>query len=256
GRFTQKQLIDGMLSEFIDWEEGKDQLREMGWGEEDLATLLNLELDSVSTAEMRKIIQYDLLTPKDVALWFRRRGHPPIESDWLAKFLEDEESQRIRLRIAKLALDAWDGAAETWSTVEAYLGAAHYTTQEQHLLFVEAQIRLIPKPEKAPTERSLTASQVGARYKSGILTRPEAETYLTALPYQADQIADFLDYYIPDVPKEEGPREVGAGVVGGLFKRGEITEAEFRIDLVMLDYEGWAVERLVTYYKPVEPKPP
>lgn len=254
--FSSKQLIDAMHAHFIEWDAGLDKLREMGYGEEELVTLLALEADTASSAEMKDFVKYGLITPENATMWFRWRGHPETEAAWLAQFMFDEESQSIRRQLAQEALNNYKDEIFTWTDAKHYLVAAHYTDQEQLLLKILADMRRIPKPPKAPTETSLTAAQIGARYKEKLIDRIEAESLLAALPYQTDQIALFLDYYRPEEAKVEEPREIGAGVVGGLYKRGEISEGELRTDLVKLDYEGWGIERLVQYYKPVPPKPP
>lgn len=253
---TRKALIDAMLANFIPWGEGVEKLREMGYDEDTIAIILNMESDSASAAEMRKFVQYGLLRAEDVALWFRRRGHPETESAWLAQFMFDDESQSIRERIASEALGNYRDEIYTWAQTEPYLTAAHYTAQERSLMKTLAEMQRMPKPPKEPTARSLTAAQIGARYRDKHIDRTDAEALLRALPYQADQISLFLAGYEPPEPKVEEPREIGRAVVGVLFRRGEITEGELRADLAKLDYEGWGLERLVQLYTPVEPPPP
>ncbi|GAH50017.1 unnamed protein product, partial [marine sediment metagenome] len=226
------------------------------YDEELIVNILKMERDTLSTAEMRKFLLYDLETTNDVAEWFRWRGHSPAEAASLAFCLRDEESQRIRERIANEALSNYRDATFTWTQTRFYLEEAHYTSDEIDLLFTLTSMQRIPKPPKEPTARSLTAAQIGARYRDKHIDRTDAEALLRALPYQADQIALFLAGYEPEVPKVEEPKEIGRAVVGILYKRGEIDEEELRADLAKLDYEGWGLEKLVKYYEPVEPPPP
>ncbi|GAI71366.1 unnamed protein product, partial [marine sediment metagenome] len=187
---------------------------------------------------------------------YRRRGHPPGEAASLAWCLADEESQSIRQQIAKEALSNYQDETFTWAQTEPYLTAAHYKPGERSLMRTLADMRRIPKPPKEPTARSLTAAQIGARYKADILKREPAKILLAALPYQADQIDLFLEYYRPEEPEPEEPTGISRGVVGALFKRGEIEIGPFREDLEKLGYEGWELERVVQFYTPVPPKPP
>ncbi|GAJ17763.1 unnamed protein product, partial [marine sediment metagenome] len=213
----------------------------------------NMELDTLSAAELRKFLRYGFEIRDDVTMWYRRRGHDPTEAATLAWYLGDEETQRIRERIANEALGNYRDEIYTWSQAEAYLVQAHYTETERSLMKTLAEMQRIPKPPKEPTARSLTAAQIGARYRDKHIDRIEAEALLAALPYQADQIDLFLAGYEPEVAKVEEPREIGRAVVGILFRRGEITEEELREDLGKLDFTGWGLERLVQYYTPVEP---
>jgi len=252
----RKQLIDAYHAGLVTKDYMLDRLAEMGYDSELIVTILKMERDTLSTAEMRKFLLYDLETTDDLATWFRWRGHSPAEAASLAFCLRDEESQRIRERIANEALSNYQDETFTWAQTEPYLTAAYYTTGERSLMRTLADMRRIPKPPKEPTARSLTAAQIGARYRDKHIDRIEAEALLRALPYQADQINLFLAGYEPEVEKEKEPRDIGKAVVGILYKRGEISEEELRVDLAKLDFEGWGLERLVQYYEPVEPPPP
>ncbi|GAG21372.1 unnamed protein product, partial [marine sediment metagenome] len=203
---TRKQLIDAAMAGFIPEDDMVDKLREMGYDEGLISVIINMELDTLSAAELRKFLLYGLEMHDDITMWYRRRGHPPGEAASLAWCLADEESQSIRQQIAREALSNYQDETFTWAQTEPYLTAAHYKPQERSLMRTLADMRRIPKPAKEPTARSLTAAQIGARYRDKHIDRIEAEALLTALPYQADQINLFLAGYEPEVAKVEEPR--------------------------------------------------
>ncbi|GAI67687.1 unnamed protein product [marine sediment metagenome] len=148
---TRKQLIDAAMAGFIPEDDMVEKLREMGYDEGLISVIINMELDTLSAAELRKFLLYGLEMHDDITMWYRRRGHPPGEAASLAWCLADEESQSIRQQIAKEALSNYQDETFTWAQTEPYLTAAHYKPGERSLMRTLADMRRIPKPPKEPT---------------------------------------------------------------------------------------------------------
>ena len=253
---SRPQIFNAWNAGYIGHTEALRRLREEGWGEEEIATLRKLEREKLSEGEMRRMWRWGFLDHDDIVDVFRERGHPVAEAQALGGTLRATEKLDILESIGREALSLYQDGVFTWAQTEPYLANAKYTATERSLFKVLAELRRIPKTGKAATERSLTPSQIGARYKAQVIGLTEAQSLLAALPYQLDQIDLFLSTFHPPEPKVEEPREVSTGVVGSLFKRGEITESQLRTDLAALDYEGWSIERIVAYYTPIVKPPP
>jgi len=232
------------------------RMREKGYKEDDIAALMILHRHNLSIAERRTLYRRGEIDQDDIANIYLSEGHPKAQAAVLAAAFVEERSDDLIEDIADEALDLYEDDVFDWETTREYLEAAGYTDSEIDLQQTLADLKKLPRTKAETTPRSLTPSQIGARYRDGIIGREEAEALLLAIPYQADQIDLFLAGYEPAEPKVEEPREITRGVVGGLYKRGIIDEKTLRSDLERLGYTDWALERLVSYYAPKVPAPP
>jgi len=253
---TRKMIVDAMQAGYLTQEDALERLRYLGWDEDEIALIFKLEREKLSISEMSDLLRYGLIDHADVLSVYRHRGHDPMEAEALAVALINKPVDALLEKIAVEAMDLYEsGLIDVQSTL-MYLRGSYKTPEEIGLLFTLAEMRMVPRVKQISQPRSLSPSQIGARYKAGQLDRVEAESLLMAIPYQTDQVGLFLGYYLPDVEKTPEPMEIGRSVVGTLYKAGELTEEQFRIDLEAMGYEGWRVERLVTYYAAIEPAPP
>lgn len=106
-----------------------------------------------------------------------------------------------------------------------------------------------PKPPEPVPPRELSLAVVGRLYREGYRPRAWAEEHLARLRISPGDIATLLDtVYSPLPPEEAEPRRLPVAVLGSLWRRGKINDAEFRAFLLQLGYTARDTDYYLLFY--------
>lgn len=249
-------LAKAFWREEITGDQYRTALRHLGVSEEWLPIVIEMERETFSITEIRDLYHSGYLSADAVVWAMRDRGNSPADAEALGTLLINERVRDTHVDIGQEGMALYIDGILSWTEASGYLALAGYTGQEIETLHVLADLKMQRKTEKQPTDKELTAANIGRLYQLGEYTSPQAQSALAALPFKAAQIADFLKLYTPPEPKVEEPPDLTRSAIGTMWKRQQITTDQAEILWQGLGYTAETIFYWFQYYSPQVPWPP
>jgi hypothetical protein len=254
--FTREMVAWALQAQYITEDDARERLRQLGWPEEDIVAVLNYSRKVMSDSDMEWAWRRNKIDREYIKEAIRSQGFSPDEADIQTSRLLSKRFDSIIDKIASEAIDNYIDGSMTWDEVVPFLQQAYYTDDEIEALKVLADLKRIPKPKAREEERVLSKSDIGWLYHNRKISEQEARMLWASIGVNDADIPYLLMRYEPPQPKPLEPREISAAVIGGLYKRNQITREQAIADWEALGFSGWQLERLEMYYRPPAPPPP
>jgi hypothetical protein len=254
--FTREMVAWALQAQYITEDDARERLRQLGWPEEDIVAVLNYSRKVMSDSDMEWAWRRGKIDESYITEAIRSQGFSPDEAKLQTWRLLSKRIDSIIDKIAQEALDNYIDGSMTWDEVVPFLQRAYYTDDEIDALKVLADLKRIPKPKAREEERVLSKTDIGWLYHNRKISEQEARMLWASIGVNEADIPYLLMRYEPPQPKLPEPREISAAVIGGLYKRNQITREQALADWEALGFSGWQLERLEMYYRPPAPPPP
>jgi hypothetical protein len=253
---TREMVAWALQAQYITEEDARERLRQLGWPEEDIIHVINYSRKVMPDSDMEWAWRRGKIDEFYITEAIRSQGFSPDEAKLQTWRLLSKRIDSIIDKIAQEALDNYIDGSMTWDEVVPFLQRAYYTDDEIDALKVWADLKRIPKPKAREEERVLSKSDIGWLYHNRKISEQEARMLWASIGVNEADIPYLLMRYEPPQPKLPEPREISAAVIGGLYKRNQITREQALADWEALGFSGWQLERLEMYYRPPAPPPP
>jgi len=248
-RLGLAKAADAANMGLISKDEVVDLLRGMGWSEELIPVVLEMEQTKLGKAEAELLYRHGFLTFEQYVATYRTRGYTPEEALALATIEAGGSPKEIIKKIADEAFDLYVDGIMDEPTVRQYLEAAYNTPEEVNLWLALAELKRLKPPSAMATERKLSAANIGNLYKKGKKTPHEAIIMWLDANVPEYQINDWLLLYEPDKPPEPTERELATQDVGILYKQSEMDADEASALWTRLEWKQSEIDSLFRYYR-------
>ncbi len=247
--FSLARLADGLNMGLLDKDYVVDRIRKMGWPEDLIPIVLDMERKKLTKAEAKILYMHDFLSFEEYVEVYHQMQYTPSEAETLATLEIQEGAEKLIESIANEAFDLYVDEMLDEGTLRGYLREANKTPEEIELYLALAQLKRITPPSKAATERKISPANIGNLYKRNKISQTEAIILWLDANVPEDQLEYWLMLYEPEKPPEPTEKELSTTVVGGLYKREEIDADEASLLWSRLDWTQEKIMYLFKYYR-------
>ena len=185
---TPSEAIKAWYAGFITSSELMKELKQHGYNENRIETLVNLAEKEFTDADLKTLYQEGCITEDDVEREFQIRGYGPWRRRYLTKLITKARALKLRDKLLDRAMDLYVLGKITEAELRNYLDLAHYSPQEQKLVI---DLLNLEKAKKAtPTD-----SEIKKAFEKGYISYAEAKSMLLNRGWDerwADIILDVL----------------------------------------------------------------
>jgi len=255
-RLSIAKLADAFWRGLLSRQQFYSGMKDFGVLDPQMDIIMEMERSKITDAQAYRLYRMEKMSFEDLVSHQRAQGHSPEESQTLATEMIRREVIDLLEDVAKTATKHYKDRRMSDSELRGFLREAGWTDEESTLIIQDLNMQMaLVTPEEAK-ERVLTPANIARLYQLGKRTRQWTETKLAEHRFKVDEIPDFLELYEPKVPKPEEPRELSAGLVGTVYRRGLISLDEAKRRWADLDYRPEDLVVLAMRYAPPVPPPP
>ena len=255
-RIAALDLWRARHSSLLTQEEYIDELRAQGYAENIIGLFRDRNRAKFTDTQLKELYQNRMIGADYFKAAIMDVGYEDVMADQIVNLNVFSRYHDLLRKIADQAMISYEKDLIDVATLSSYLDKAYYDNDEQTAIIMQLNMKKQIKDEELPVEKRLTPANIGRLYQLGKFTQNEAIIRLTNLNYQKEEIPWFLELYAPTAKASSLPKEAGASVLGALYKRGEMTEADLRADLKKLKYDSASIDALILYYAPAAPAAP
>ena len=185
---TPSEAIKAWYAGLITSSELTKELKQHGYNEKRIETLVNLAEKEFTDADLKTLYQEGCITEDDIEREFAIRGYGPWRRRYLTQLITKARTLKLRDKLLDRAMDLYVLGKITEAQLRNYLDLAHYNPQEQQLVI---DLLNLEKAKKAtPTD-----SEIKKAFEKGYISYAEAKGMLLNRGWDerwADIILDVL----------------------------------------------------------------
>ena len=185
---TPSEAIKAWYAGLITSSELTKELKQHGYNEKRIETLVNLAEKEFTDADLKTLYQEGCITEDDIEREFQIRGYGPWRRRYLTQLITKARTLKLRDKLLDRAMDLYVLGKITETQLRNYLDLAHYNPHEQQLVI---DLLNLEKAKKAtPTD-----SEIKKAFEKGYISYAEAKGMLLNRGWDerwADIILDVL----------------------------------------------------------------
>jgi len=185
---TPSEAIKAWYAGLITSSELTKELKQHGYNEKRIETLVNLAEKEFTDADLKTLYQEGCITEDDIEREFQIRGYGPWRRRYLTQLITKARTLKLRDKLLDRAMDLYVLGKITEAQLRNYLDLAHYNPHEQQLVI---DLLNLEKAKKAtPTD-----SEIKRAFEKGYISYAEAKGMLLDRGWDerwADIILDVL----------------------------------------------------------------
>jgi len=168
---SPSEAIKAWFAGFISSNELMKELKQHGYNEKRIETLVNLAEKEFTDADLKTLYQEGCITENDVEREFQIRGYGPWRRKYLTQLITKARTLKLRDKLLDRAMDLYVLGKITEEELKNYLELAHYSPQEQKLAI---NLLNLEKAKKAtPSD-----SEIKKAFQKGYISYAEAKSML------------------------------------------------------------------------------
>ena len=207
---------------------------------------------ALSKSDVMRLRRYGLIGDSTFIQFMKALGYDEIEADYLLKLTKAtipiEEAPKPKTLTKENILTAFGLGVITEDEARKMLKALNYDDASIDVLIAITQAKKSKEPEML--RRDLTKSDVLKAFRMGIITRDEADAFLTKLGYTEEEKEILLKFADIKETEREVRRFLTASMIARAFREERIDEATFEEYLRNLGYGDFEIAVFKALYKP------
>jgi len=207
---------------------------------------------ALSKSDVMRLRRFGLIDDSEFIQFMKALGYDELEADYLLKLTKAmipvEEAPKPKTLTKDNILTAFGLGVINENEARRMLKALGYDSSSIDVLIALANAKKVKEPEML--RRELTKSDVLKAFRMGIISRDEAEAFLTKLGYTEQEKEILLKLADIKEAEREVRRFLSASIVARAFREERLDEATFEEYLRNLGYGDFEISVFKALYKP------
>jgi hypothetical protein len=229
-RFSAGDLRDLYALGKITMAQLKDEAKTLGWRDADIDQWIQLAFRTLTQGDIWQAYHEGLLTESEATTRLRVLGYDPADIPLLFKLNPPDETKNSKSFTVSTAKKAFEENLISEKELRSILADLKYQAREIDLIVALENLA------KQTTARSLTQSQIKSAYEENVITRPEADHWLTQAGFGTTETKLILDTW--DAQLVPVYRKLNIGTITGAYVAGVLTRGTAKTKLQSVGLTG------------------